>query len=525
MTLPLPEVCQRILALHVLLGFSDGKDERRLELLQLLLDHGLNWNSLPEFFAAMKITTATPLPGVDTKAWKKRCEKLCHMYAAMGSSDNYGATAYKKFISERAKQQFNSIDIAAILAAYWIHHNPPSSSASTPQPDRPQVDVFELTKHVIEDRVVLSPAASIVATLIAINSHVYEQFGFVPQLGIVAPSSGRGKSRLLTVLQRLVARPWASKHASAPGIYRHLRRQPRSTLLLDALEKLNVRGDSVLCSILEMAAEGGSKDLVEDGESIKIEIRVPVIWAIRGAIRDVALSLLSRGCQIEMQHGTPRIQLRSWDDPVFFEDLDIAREEIAKFAATCSFDFNPEIPIELRSDKSRLHDVSSTLLSLADSLGHGPEARAALIDLAATRPPQDDGLQLLKDVKLVFEVLEIDRIFKEDLTDQVIQRGDPMWGHYRGPNNENKTAHPLRPAELGRLLERFHVYPRTVWPKGPRRPGVKSHPGYYWQQIEKACAENLGSDSTTSSQARKIMELANPNRPQEDHKEDKDDAE
>ena len=109
----------------------------------------------------------------------------------------------------------------------------------------------------------------------------------------------------------------------------------------------------------------------------------------------------------DMQHGTPRIQRLSWNYQAFFDDLDITHEENAKWAATCSLDYSPEIPIELRSDKSRLHDVCRPLLSIADSLGHGAEARAALIELNAARPPQDDGLQLLKDVKLVFEALRL----------------------------------------------------------------------------------------------------------------------
>jgi hypothetical protein len=71
-----------------------------------------------------------------------------------------------------------------------------------------------------------------------------------------------------------------------------------------------------------------------------------------------------------------------------------------------------------------------------------------------------------------------------------------------------KKAHPLRPAELGRLLERFQRFITKQSGQGPRHSGVKSQPGYYWQQIEKACVEHLGSDSDTSSQLRKVMALA-----------------
>jgi hypothetical protein len=253
---------------------------------------------------------------------------------------------------------------------------------------------------------------------------------------------------------------------------------------LDELENQSLTGNSTLRSIMDTAYEGGSKDLVEDRESIKIQIFAPVIWAIRGAIRNVPLSILSRGFQIDMRHGIPRIKLRSRNDPKFFEDLDIAREQILKWAATCSLDHNPEIPVELSSDRSRLDDVCRALLSVADNLGHGAEARAALIELSAARPPQDDGVQALKDAKIVFEALEVDRIFKTDLTKEIVQRGDPMWSHYRGPDDREKPRE-LTPHELAGLLARFHIYAKTVWPDGPRKPkGSKS--GYHRWQFEKA---------------------------------------
>src|SRR5262249_376427 len=124
---------------------------------------------------------------------------------------------------------------------------------------------------------------------------------------------------------------------------------------------------------------------------LKIDIHVPVIWGIRGAIRDVPLSMLSRDWQIEMGHGKRRIKKHN---PNFLEHLLTAHEEISKWATTCSLNYDPEIPAELNYD-SRLEDVCRPLLSIADNLGHGAEARTAPIKLCATRPPQDDSEQAL----------------------------------------------------------------------------------------------------------------------------------
>ena len=140
MKLPTPETCQRISALHLLLGFADGKDEKRLELLKLLGECGLGWNSLPEFFADMKVSTAMPLPAAGSNNWEKLCQKICQLHAAMGSTDKDGLVAHKKLIDQLAKQQFVwASDLPAILAADWIHQNPTvagtASAASTGMPD------------------------------------------------------------------------------------------------------------------------------------------------------------------------------------------------------------------------------------------------------------------------------------------------------------------------------------------------------------------------------------------------------
>jgi hypothetical protein len=277
-------------------------------------------------------------------------------------------------------------------------------------------------------------------------------------------------------------------------------------LLLDAIENQDLTANAILWTVFDACHEDGSKALVEDRESIKIEMHCPLIWAIRGAIRDVPPSILSRGFQIHMQKATPRIKRKRRDDPAFFEDLDIAREEIERWAATCTLDFDPDIPAELGSD-SRIADAALALLSIADSLGHGTEARAALIELHAARPPQDDGVQLLIDIKLVFEALEVDRIPQKLLLKEVLQRGHPMWGQYRGLKGRD-TPHDLRSGEFNGLLERFHIYLKTVWPKGPRGPGVKSYPGFTIEQFEQAWAAHCPDH--TSAQVRRIIALAKP---------------
>jgi hypothetical protein len=121
-----------VLALHELLGFQDGKDEKRAELLKLLGERGLSWNDLPEFFVAMNASTGASLPTPGSKSWEKHLRRICQLHAAMGSPDKDGRSAHEKLIERLGKQQLTWwADLAAILAADWTHKNPSSISAAT----------------------------------------------------------------------------------------------------------------------------------------------------------------------------------------------------------------------------------------------------------------------------------------------------------------------------------------------------------------------------------------------------------
>jgi hypothetical protein len=128
---PSPELCQELLARHLLLGVEQTEEQREAsltQLLALLAAHGLKWSDWPEFFATQNIAPSQPLPPVDSTKWKKHCEKVRQLHAAMASTDKDGSVAQKKLLVEVAKQKFSwSNDLPAILAAHWNHNKPASA--------------------------------------------------------------------------------------------------------------------------------------------------------------------------------------------------------------------------------------------------------------------------------------------------------------------------------------------------------------------------------------------------------------
>jgi len=486
------DVCQHLLAQHALLGSPNAKEDAHDQLLKLLGEHDLSWNDWPEFFAA-----TTPISGANPLPQSKICSRVCKLHALIGSPARDGWSARNKLRKLLAKHSLTwSHDLPAILAAAWANNNPASANAAGSVD--PEVDVYDLTRAVIEDRIVMTPTECTVFTLWTLNARKYTEFAYVPHLGIGSPASGCGKSTALKTLKRLAAQSWYSHHATPSAIYRHLRRRPRTTLLLDEAENQNLLHDRKLRAVIDAAYEcDGSVDLVEDGESVKFPVFAPIVYAMRGEIRDVPLSVGSRSFFIQMRRGTPKKRFIE-NDP----DLLIAHEEMSKWAATCALDQNPKIPPELCRDP-RLVDNCRPLLAIADALGHGAEARAALIELCAGRPNQDFGVQALIDIQTVWTALAADRIPVKALCGALVGLANGLWDDWRGPNDEGRP-HELTSGELSRLLRPFKIYVKTIW-SVPRRPTSKSFRGYYRQDFEAAWRDWCSDDTTP--QPNKIIVL------------------
>ena len=151
----------------------------------------------------------------------------------------------------------------------------------------------------------------------------------------------------------------------------------------------------------------------------------------------------------------------------------------------------------------RLADNCRPLISVADTFGpqDGEAARSALIELCASLPHSDSGVQALQDIRTV----SFDRISKKALVEALHETGH--WDAWRGPNDQGKP-HPLTTGELSRLLRRFGIRARTHWPI-PRLPGSKSSSGYRRADFEQAWADHC-PENDTSTHPSKIIALAKP---------------
>ena len=184
------------------------------------------------------------------------------------------------------------------------------------------------------------------------------------------------------------------------------------------------------------------------------------------------------------------------------------KQRMVNWAMTVALDGDPPIPEELGD--GRIADCWRPLLSVADSLGRGDIAREAAIALSKRRMDESIRVRLLRDIRIVFDHLGIDRIRSKDLVAALrkleecsLENGE-LWNYWTGIKGRQQP-HALKKNEMMALLRTFPVRAKTVWPE-PRTAESKSFNGYlrewfepYWAQY---CPE--GNTPTQPSKMRRL---------------------
>jgi hypothetical protein len=132
-----------------------------------------------------------------------------------------------------------------------------------------------------------------------------------------------------------------------------------------------------------------------------------------------------------------------------------------------------------------------------------------------SRQHQDEDLvvELLADIRQIFDAFAADRLASADLCDALHGIEDHPWGEWRGLH-DNRTPRPLSQPELSNLLRPFGIAPRPLWPPGPRS-GLKSRRGYFRHQFESVWAayvdlQESDEEATGRGGRASLLRLLNP---------------
>jgi hypothetical protein len=336
--------------------------------------------------------------------------------------------------------------------------------------------------------VVLTDAQVDAIALWIAHTHALAAAETTPYLNITSAEKESGKSRLLEVMNEIVAKPWYTGRTSCSVLARKIDAET-PTLLLD-------EGDAVfagertyveeLRGLLNVGFRRGGKQTINiasgQGGWVPTDFSVFCAKAFAG-IGGLPDTVVSRSLTIRMRRKRPddvveklRLRLVSAVAEPLREKLERTLPPLVPRLVEI-VDANPEMPDGL---SDRAEDVWEPLLAIADLVGGAwPErARHAAVELSGQRSDDENShrIRLLADIRSIFERRPVDEIASFDLVVELNAIEESPWPGWSGGRGLTTNA-------LARQLKPFEITPRHT------RDGLAR--GYKRSQFEDAFSRYL----------------------------------
>ena len=288
-------------------------------------------------------------------------QRLRQLHAMLGSS-NAGEreNAWKKVDAWLRKHGKSWNDLPELLHDETAPSRTDPRDVDPSQPVGSNVTPLDLVRAFLQDYVEIDPHEYVATALWAVHSHVFDKFMVTPRLVLTSPVRDCGKTTLLDVLNRLVARPEKADNITAAAIYDTIDRE-RCTLLIDEADNLELSAKGALRAVLNSGhRKGGTIRRGTGKQRRKYSTYAPIALA---SISVLTLPLMSRSIVIHMRRheGTRSLRRFKSDDT---QDLDLTYQHIRMWARDAALNLDPDMPVELRG---RTADNWRSLISIADA--------------------------------------------------------------------------------------------------------------------------------------------------------------
>ena len=368
---------------------------------------------------------------------------------------------------------------------------------SAPLVAREPVDAAELLDELVfllVDYVAFSALAPVEAVALwVLHTYVYEQFETSPYLAITSAERRSGKTRLLDVLELLVAKPWRVISPTEAVLYRKVERDA-PTILFDETDTVfgpkagsNYEG---IRALLNAGHRRGTKVPRCVGEGSKMalhEFEVYCPKALAG-IGDLPDTVADRSIPIRMRRRRPGERVERFRMRDVREASEELRAKLAQWGEDAQLDrATPFIPAELND---RAADSWEPLLAVGESAGDrwAAKAREAALALSGGEVAEEDslGVRLLADCRAVFDSCDEDSLASDALIARLIEREEAPWGDLFGK--------PITARKLANLLRPYDVRP-SHW-----RSGGGTSRGYQRRAFEDAWSRYLRFEAAQPAQ-------------------------
>jgi hypothetical protein len=345
--------------------------------------------------------------------------------------------------------------------------------------------------------VVMSDAQALVVAIWTVHTYLLDAADATPYLAVTSAEKRSGKTRLLEVLELVVARPWFTGRASAAVLPRKIDAD-RPTLLLDESDAA-FNGDKeyaeALRGVLNTGHRRGGKTTVCVGQGANIGFRdfqafcakaIAGIGRLPDTVADRAIPIrLERRAPGERVDHFRRREIEPQTQQICWRLAALGDVAVEHLRAA-----RPDLPDEL---DDRAMDGVEPLLAIAELAGGNwpMEARAACVELYGGRQIEDEstGIRLLVDIRGVLG--DRDRTTTAMLLDELHELDESPWGEWFGK--------PLTARALSKLLKPYGVKSRSIVVELGEKATAK---GYLREWFEDAWNRYLPPPDTQKTSVR-----------------------
>jgi Protein of unknown function (DUF3631) len=330
----------------------------------------------------------------------------------------------------------------------------------------------------IRKHVVLPDHARDACALWAVHTYLADRFLISPRLGVRSPTKGCGKTLLLDVLDRVVARPLPTANVTAAAIFRVIEaHQP--TLLVDEADTFLYDNDELRGVLNSGHRKGGAvlRTVGDDHEPRSFATYAPCVIALIGALPD---TLHDRAVIVDLKRRLPSEKVEPFR-PDRAGHLDVLARKAARWThdhADAIAAADPAMPIGI---VNREADNWRPLLAIASVVGGKWFNQACEAAQAAHIAAADDAESrlelLLGDIRDAFA--DKAEMPSADLVKALIDLEGRPWAEL------GKSRKPLTQNGLARRLKPLGIAPENI------RVGDKVPKGYVLARFEEAFSRYL----------------------------------
>lgn len=457
---------------------------------------GTDFNDLaklvgPEAVKMCVEAAKTPEPAKDEEILQQTVERLAKL----------GILEYEQIREKEAKRLGFRVSVLddAVKAASREKVSAGDEIFALDEPWHDPVNGRELIKELttIFKRFSIVPKGSaITAALGTLLTYTYDSFSTLPILAVVSPDKRCGKTTYLTTLTKLSHRALPVSNISPAALYRTIEAF-RPTLLID-------EGDSFLKENEELRGiinSGHSKEMAfvvrcegDNNKPVRFSTWCPKAIAMIGTPPD---TIQDRSIMVNLRRKLPEERTEPHSEE-HTEDFDKLRSKILRFIQDNDTALRLAKPGRLNTSNDRQADNWRPLLAIAQVAGCESEAReAASFTIREEAEELPAKIQLLHDIKEIFEDSRLSRVSSADLVNKLVAMGDRPWGEW-------KHGKPMTQNTLARLLKPFGTFPKQM------RIGSDNMKGFEYESFKDVFARYIPPVQTeTSKQVNNISGLAN----------------